>query len=91
MVQSGIYKPLSYLSYSFFRSSPFNVEDIGTVHFRLQESGVTRLIRTDVGLNESTIFISFSLADDEWPFRIENDSDYEVAYRQAVGPCHPSS
>ncbi|KAG6911962.1 hypothetical protein DXG01_000210 [Tephrocybe rancida] len=64
-----------------FRSPPINVEDIGTVYFRLRapndKPNDTRLIRSDVRIDGSTIFVSFS-ASVEWPFLIENDSDYIV-------------
>ncbi|KAF8078623.1 vacuolar protein sorting-associated protein 13, partial [Lyophyllum atratum] len=64
-------------------SPPINIEDIGTVHFRLRASGDTslRLIRADVQIEGSTIFIFFSVAED-WPFAIENESDYVVKFYQ---------
>jgi hypothetical protein len=36
-------------------------------------------------MNGVTIFISLSLSDDSWPFLIENDSSYAVAFCQTVG------
>ncbi|KAG6898100.1 hypothetical protein C0992_005427 [Termitomyces sp. T32_za158] len=66
-------------------SSPINVEDIGTVYFRLRipnpgESEVV-LVRADVRIDGSTISVSFSKSQ-EWPFTIENDSDYTVKFGQ---------
>ncbi|KAG6857562.1 hypothetical protein H0H87_000161 [Tephrocybe sp. NHM501043] len=62
-------------------SSPINIEDLGVVYFRLgapsDQAGNTSLIRSDVRIDGSTIFVSFS-SSAEWPFSIENDSDYPV-------------
>ncbi|KAJ4486135.1 vacuolar protein sorting-associated protein 13 [Lentinula aciculospora] len=59
-------------------SPPFNIEDIGFVHLRLRAPGdhpdQIRLIRVDVKIDGSTIFVHFSSADG-WPFLIENGSD----------------
>ena len=66
------------------------MEDIGSVHFRLKNSAdnETRLMAADVKLGGSTIFIVLSLADDEWPFMIENESDYAFSFYQAVQLSH---
>ncbi|KAJ7706184.1 vacuolar protein sorting-associated protein 13 [Mycena rosella] len=59
-------------------SPPIKIEDIGSVHLRLRHPGreqePTQLIRGEVKIDGSTIFISFSRAT-EWPFMIENASD----------------
>ncbi|KAG7450519.1 vacuolar protein sorting-associated protein 13 [Guyanagaster necrorhizus] len=69
-----------------FWSPPINVEDIGSVHFRLRGPGGKskdmRLIRTDVKLDGSTIFVSFASGDNEWPFLIENGSDSAFSFSQ---------
>ncbi|KAF7310912.1 hypothetical protein HMN09_00634500 [Mycena chlorophos] len=59
-------------------SPPIRVEDIGSVHFRLRSptKDAPELIRADVRIDGSTIFVIFSSAGDEWPFVIENASDY---------------
>lgn len=70
------------------RSPPLSIEDIGSVHFRLRRPGeraTTHLIRADIKMDGATIFISLNLADDGWPFLIENDSSYTVALCQIVG------
>lgn len=72
------------------RSPPINIEDIGTIHFRLRRSAdskVPDLVRADIQIDGSTIFISFSLATDGWPFMIENSSDFTVGFCQQVGGC----
>lgn len=43
-----------------------------------------QLIRSDVKIDGSTIFISFSPAVEGWPFMIENDSDYTATICQKV-------
>ena len=71
------------------RSPPINIEDIGSVHFRLRRLRETEeqvdLIRADVRIEGSTIFIYLSLAYEGWPFVIENDSDHVVEFSQQVG------
>jgi vacuolar protein sorting-associated protein 13A/C len=74
---------------SFPRSPPITIGDIGSVHFRLRNPKVDQsvdLLRADLKIEGSTIFVNFSRADQDWPFAIENDSDYEVALCQMV-PC----
>ena len=71
------------------RSPPISIEDIGSVHFRLRRPGervTTHLIRADIKMDGATIFVSLNLADDGWPFLIENDSSYAVTLCQIVGP-----
>ncbi|KIP11945.1 hypothetical protein PHLGIDRAFT_21259 [Phlebiopsis gigantea 11061_1 CR5-6] len=58
-------------------SAPINLEDIGTIHFRMIEPATKKvhLTAVDIKLGDSTIFIVISRAT-EWPFVIENDSDH---------------
>ena len=67
------------------RSAPINLEDIGTMHFRLTEptNGDVRLMSADIKLGGPTIFVVISRAQ-EWPFVIENDSDYTFSVYQTV-------
>ena len=37
-------------------------------------------------MDGATIFVSLNLADDGWPFLIENDSSYAVTFCQVVRP-----
>jgi len=71
-----------------FRSPPINIEDLGLVYFRLRrpgsENGETILVQTDIQIDGSTIFIFFSAAGEDWPFGIENESDYIVELWQKV-------
>ncbi|KAH9898385.1 vacuolar protein sorting-associated protein 13 [Cubamyces lactineus] len=66
-------------------SSPINVEDIGTVHFRLyapEGSHHMWLMRAEVKIEGPTIFVFLNEATEGWPFTIENDSDYSFAFCQ---------
>ncbi|TFY54315.1 hypothetical protein EVJ58_g8935 [Rhodofomes roseus] len=64
-------------------SAPINMEDIGSMHFRLQKpGGVPSLMRADVRMEGSSIFIFISDASEGWPFTIENDSDSDFAFSQ---------
>jgi vacuolar protein sorting-associated protein 13A/C len=73
-------------------SPPINIEDIGSVHFRLRRLRETKeqvdLIRADVRIEGSTIFIFLSLATEGWPFVIENDSDHPVEFSQQDAGRH---
>lgn len=63
------------------------MEDIGAVHFRLPrpgKPGEVQLIRASVQIDGSSIFVYLYPGDDEWPFLIENDSDYPVSISQTV-------
>lgn len=64
------------------------MEDIGSVHFRLRkpaaESHEQYLMRADVKMEGSTIFVFIAEATEGWPFIIENDSDYTFTLYQTV-------
>lgn len=63
-------------------SPPINMEDIGSIHLRLKTLEDTiRLMRADVQIALSSIFITFTETDD-WPFVIENESDYTLKISQ---------
>ncbi|KIM85199.1 hypothetical protein PILCRDRAFT_817197 [Piloderma croceum F 1598] len=68
-------------------SPPINIEDIGSVHLRMRarESDGVRLVRADVQIDGSTIFVAFCPADEGWPITIENDSDYTISIAQTDG------
>ncbi|KAI0321342.1 hypothetical protein OF83DRAFT_1274656 [Amylostereum chailletii] len=66
-------------------SPPVSIEDIGSVYFRLKkpgERGDMHLIRADVKMEGATIFVFLNLSDDDWPFKIENDSSYPLSFCQ---------
>ncbi|KAJ2927125.1 hypothetical protein H1R20_g9964, partial [Candolleomyces eurysporus] len=67
-------------------SPPINLEDIGVVFVRLKRStpeggSETDLIRAEIAIESSTIFVILSKSD-EWPFEIENDTDYAFTFSQ---------
>ncbi|KAF5375265.1 hypothetical protein D9758_000284 [Tetrapyrgos nigripes] len=66
-------------------SPPICIENIGSIYFRLPLSsdgaGKLSLLRADVKIDGSTIFIHIS-ASETWPFVIENDSDYSFSMCQ---------
>lgn len=78
-----------------YRSAPINLEDIGSSYFRLQLSESRtdiRLMRADVKLGGSTIFVVISQAEEGWPFIMENDSNQDFTFYQTVRPScstHP--
>ena len=75
------------LTGSLQRSAPINIEDIGSIHFRMKVPGddnTEHLMRADVKLGGSTVFVVISRASEGWPFVIENDSDYAFTLYQTV-------
>lgn len=80
------------LTHRLCRSSPINIEDIGSVHFRMRmpsDDTTDHLMRADVKLGGSSIFVVIARATEGWPFTIENDSDYTFTLHQTV--CRNSS
>ncbi|CAG8609296.1 9150_t:CDS:10, partial [Funneliformis caledonium] len=64
-------------------SAPFNIDELGRVHVRLGKSDeVIDLIRTEILLEDATVFVIFNKEEGKWPFRIENYSDVEVTFCQ---------
>jgi hypothetical protein len=60
------------------------MEDIGSVHFRLRHPNKpdqVQLVRADVQVDGPSIFVYLYRAD-QWPFMIENDSDYPLSFSQ---------
>ncbi|CAL1695807.1 unnamed protein product [Somion occarium] len=74
-------------------SSPINIEDIGSVHFRMRmpsDDTTDHLMRADVKLGGSSIFVVIARATEGWPFTIENDSDYTFTLHQTDAE-HPDA
>ncbi|KAI0639418.1 vacuolar protein sorting-associated protein 13 [Trametes polyzona] len=66
-------------------SPPINLEDIGSVHFRLhapEGDQRIKLLRADVKIEGPTIFVFVDEATEGWPFTIENDSDHTFTLSQ---------
>lgn len=71
---------------SFSRSQPINMENIGSVHLRLEASDTRKtvhLIKADVEVAGATIFITFQ-RETKWPFRLENLSQFPFELVQSV-------
>jgi vacuolar protein sorting-associated protein 13A/C len=67
-----------------YRSPPINMEDIGTVHFRLRhpsKPNEVQLVRAEVQVDGPSIFVYLYQAE-QWPFVIENESDYPLSFCQ---------
>ncbi|KAJ3031870.1 UNVERIFIED_CONTAM: hypothetical protein HDU68_011629 [Siphonaria sp. JEL0065] len=65
-------------------SSPFNIDQVGITYVKLGRLGSTEedLIRTEVILENATLFIILSREEGRWPIRIENKSDATVFFWQ---------
>ena len=72
------------------RSAPFNINDIGRVHITLDRparegrKAHRELVRVEVNIEGPIIFIQFSKETEPWPFRIQNDTDFELDFCQTV-------
>lgn len=65
-------------------TSPFNIADIGTTHVKIARAGQRqRLIRVEILIEESTIFLNFSIETKNWPYSMRNESDIEFTFHQA--------
>ncbi|EHK46915.1 hypothetical protein TRIATDRAFT_316915 [Trichoderma atroviride IMI 206040] len=65
-------------------TSPFNIADIGVTHVKIAKAGQRqRLIRTEILVEDSTIFLHFSAETKNWPFSMRNESDTEFTFYQA--------
>ncbi|KAG2223432.1 hypothetical protein INT45_001738, partial [Circinella minor] len=66
-------------------SAPFNIQDIGIVHVRLEsaDGSTSVLMRVTTILEDATVFIVLSReAPDEWPYRIVNQTDEDMTFYQ---------
>lgn len=65
-------------------TSPFNVADIGTTHIKIARAGQRqRLVRAEILMEDSTIFVHLSRETKNWPFSMRNESDAEFTFYQA--------
>ncbi|EXX73461.1 Vps13p [Rhizophagus irregularis DAOM 197198w] len=64
-------------------SAPFNIDEVGRVHVKVGKSDeVTDLIRTEILLEDATVFVILNKEEGKWPYRIENYSDVDVDFYQ---------
>ncbi|KAK3385903.1 hypothetical protein B0H63DRAFT_473802 [Podospora didyma] len=65
-------------------TAPFNISDLGITHIKVARSGQRqKLIRVEILMEESTIFINLSMESKNWPFSMRNESDTEFTFYQA--------
>jgi vacuolar protein sorting-associated protein 13A/C len=65
-------------------SSPFNIADIGTTHVKIAKAGQRqRLIRVEILMEDSTIFLNLAVETKNWPYSMRNESDVEFTFYQA--------
>jgi vacuolar protein sorting-associated protein 13A/C len=65
-------------------SSPFDIANMGSVHIKLAKTGSRQqLIRVEVMMEHSMIFLHLSLEKKHWPFSMRNESDQEFLFWQA--------
>ncbi|KAG6015320.1 hypothetical protein E4U54_003712 [Claviceps lovelessii] len=65
-------------------TSPFNIADIGITHVKIAKAGQRqRLVRVEILLEDSTIFLHLSMETKNWPYSMRNESDTEFTFYQA--------
>ncbi|KAK8134964.1 vacuolar protein sorting-associated protein 13 [Apiospora sp. TS-2023a] len=65
-------------------TSPFNISDLGTNHIKIAKAGQRqRLVRVEVLMEDSTIFLHLTMESKAWPFSMRNESDTEFVFYQA--------
>ncbi|EAQ90313.1 hypothetical protein CHGG_02248 [Chaetomium globosum CBS 148.51] len=64
-------------------TAPFNISDLGITHLKIAKAGQRqRLIRVEILMEDSTIFLSLSMEQRNWPFSMRNESDMEFTFYQ---------
>ncbi|CEP60565.1 membrane morphogenesis protein VPS13 LALA0_S01e13828g [Lachancea lanzarotensis] len=64
-------------------SSPFMIKDIGSSYVKVLKNGSGhQLLKLDIVLEDSTIFINIADAKGQWPYSIRNFSDHEFIFYQ---------
>ncbi|RSL40809.1 hypothetical protein CEP53_013138 [Fusarium sp. AF-6] len=65
-------------------TSPFNIADIGTTHVKIAKAGQRQfLVRVEILMEDSTVFLNLSMETKSWPFSMRNESDTEFMFWQA--------
>ncbi|KAH8555467.1 hypothetical protein BGW37DRAFT_419803 [Umbelopsis sp. PMI_123] len=65
-------------------SSPFNIQDIGKVHVRLdtEDGSPPTLMKVSMILEEATIFVIFKEEKGKWPYLLVNETSEDVLFYQ---------
>jgi vacuolar protein sorting-associated protein 13A/C len=76
-------------SMAFRRSAPINVADVGRNHVVVPtERGASKqLLRIDIRLEGSTVFLFVAEEEGTWPLRIRNETDFPFTFEQTVSPA----
>ena len=96
-LRAGALRPLHYLQKGAVKqlclcypgvnnqwTAPFNISDLGITHIKIAKAGQRqKLIRVEVLMEESTIFLNLSMETKHWPFSMRNESDTEFTFYQA--------
>lgn len=65
-------------------SSPFNIANVGMTHVKLaKQRERQKLIRIEIIMEDSTLFLHVSIETKHWPFSMRNESDQEFLFFQA--------
>ena len=67
-------------------SSPINVADVGRNHVALPATrdGTALLLRIDIRLEGSTVFLFVAEEESAWPLRVRNETDFAFSFEQTV-------
>lgn len=96
-IKSGALRPLHFLQRGAVKqlslcypgvdnqwTAPFNISNLGITHIKIAKAGQRqRLIRVEILMEESTIFLNLSMENKNWPFSMRNESDTEFTFYQA--------
>jgi vacuolar protein sorting-associated protein 13A/C len=72
---------------NYTRSAPVPIQEVGTTHVRVYPPGDNSspdLVKVATAVESATVFVYFTQETGPWPFRIENDSDFQFWLTQSV-------
>ncbi|KAK3299597.1 uncharacterized protein B0H64DRAFT_389102 [Chaetomium fimeti] len=95
-LKTGAFRPLHYLHRGAVKqlclcypgfdnqwTAPFNISDLGVTHLKIAKAGQRqRLVRVEILMEDSTIFLNLSMEQRNWPFSMRNESDMEFTFYQ---------
>lgn len=70
-----------------YRSAPVPIQEVGTTHVRVYPPGdnsTPDLVTIVTAVESATVFVYLAQETGPWPFRIENDSDFQFWLTQSV-------
>ncbi|KAH6845758.1 hypothetical protein B0I37DRAFT_435189 [Chaetomium sp. MPI-CAGE-AT-0009] len=95
-LKTGSFRPLHYLHRGAVKqlclcypgfdnqwTAPFNISDLGITHLKIAKAGQRqRLVRVEILMEDSTIFLNLTMEQRNWPFSMRNESDTEFTFYQ---------